>query len=39
MKTKRWIAVREAIEAEQDLEVYRCKKARFYIYLLGRSPQ
>jgi hypothetical protein len=37
MRTKNWLEAREAIEAEPDLETYRCKKAQLYLYLLSRS--
>jgi hypothetical protein len=37
MSTKDWLKIREAIEAEPDLETYRCKKAQLYLYLLTRS--
>jgi hypothetical protein len=39
MRTKDWLRIRETIEAEPDLETYRCKKAQLYLYLLARSPR
>jgi hypothetical protein len=39
MKTKKWLEIREAIEAEPDLERYRCMKVQLYIYLLSRSTR
>jgi hypothetical protein len=39
MSTKKWLEVRETIEAEPDLETYRCKKAQLYLYLLSRSTR
>jgi hypothetical protein len=39
MNTKKWLELREEIEAEPDLETYRCKKLQLYLYLLSRSPQ
>jgi hypothetical protein len=39
MSTKKWLAIRKAIEAEPDLDIYRCKKAQLYLYLLGRSTR
>jgi len=37
MSTKDWLEIRETIEAEPDLETYRCKKAQLYLYLLTQS--
>jgi hypothetical protein len=34
LSTKKWLEAREAIEAEPDLETYRCMKAQLYLYLL-----
>jgi hypothetical protein len=39
MNTRKWLKVREEIEAEPDLEVYRCKKVQLYLYLLSRSTR
>jgi hypothetical protein len=39
MPTKQWLAIRKEIEAEPDVEVYRCKKAQLYLYLLTRSTR
>ena len=39
MSTKDWLEIRVAIEAEPDLETYRCKKAQLYLYLLTRSTR
>jgi hypothetical protein len=39
MSTKDWLEIRETIEAESDLEAYRCKKAELYLYLAGRSSR
>ena len=39
MPTKQWLAIRREIEAEPDIEVYRCKKAQLYLYLLTRSTR
>jgi ribosomal protein L7/L12 len=39
MSTKKWLESREVIEAEPDLETYRCKKVQLYLYLLGRSTR
>jgi hypothetical protein len=39
MSTEGWLEARKTIEAEPDLETYRCKKAQQYLYLLKRSTR
>jgi hypothetical protein len=39
MSTKEWLEIREAIEAEPDLEIYRCEKVQLYMYLRSRSKR
>jgi hypothetical protein len=37
--TKKWLEIRAGIEAEPDLDSYRCKKAQLFLYLLSRSTR